>query len=255
MLLPAASASLGALVLLGAALGTALLCVALVGLTGIFLGSWHRCVGAPGARGGAAVAAAAATASLLLLLGTPVLADPPRPLTPVAPVLGIALALAFVHQLMREPPRDRVVASMTATTAATVLACLGTLALPAHRSPGGTWLLAAAVVAGAGGALILATSLTPAARTVLAVLVGAGLGLMVEVAAPGQAGFQAGGTAQLAGVLVGAGTAVAAVVAAAVAGPAPAVSSLGAAGALPVLFAGPLTYLVGTVLAPAGAVA
>ena len=125
MLMPAVTAALAGLVVLGAALGTAPLCVAIVAVTGIFLGSWHGYVGAPGARGGAAVAAVVAAASLALLLATPALADPPRPLTPVAPVLGVGLALAFVHQLMRPHPRERVVASLTATVAAMVVACLG----------------------------------------------------------------------------------------------------------------------------------
>ena len=282
MLLPAITTALAGLLVGGAVWGTAPLCIALVLVTGTFLGSWHDCLGVPGARGGAAVAALAASVSLALLLVVPTMADPPLPLTPVAPVLGVSLALAFIHQLMRDHPRDQVVASLTATTAATVLAALGTLAVPARSGPGGTRLLAAALAGAIAAALVLGSRRPAIARGVravhpvgpvhpvdsvhpvdpvgtvpavsavtsgLALLAGAVLGLSVEAAqALGSAPAVVPATAAAAGALAGLGTAMVAVVAAVVAGPKPPTPPrLMAAGATPVLCAGPLAYVIGVV--------
>ncbi len=257
MLVPAVTAALAGLLAAGAVWGTAPLCVALVVVTGAFLGYWRDCVGVPGARGGAVVAALAASASLALLVASPAMAAPPRPLTPVAPVLGVALAVAFIHQLMREHPRDHVVASLTATTAATVLAVLGTLALPAQKGPGGTLLFGAALAGAVAAVLILASPWArrggpvPALLAVCAVLLGAAVGLCVEAVALGSVAAQGPTVEAAAGALAGGGTAVAAVVGAAVAGPHPAAAPrLAAAGAMPVLSAGPFAYVIGAVLGP-----
>ena len=273
------TAALAGLVVAGATLGTGPLCIALVVVTGLFLNSWSDFVGVPGARGGAVVAALAASASLALLVAVPTMADPPPPLTPVAPVLGVSLALAFIHQLMRDHPRDRVVASLTATTAATVVAALGTLAVPARGGPGGTRLLAAALAGAVATALVLSSRRPATARGVravhpvhpvdsvhpvdqrgavpavsavtsgLALLAGAVSGLCVEAAqALGSAPAVVPAPAAAAGALAGLGTAMVAVVAAVVAGPKPTTPPrLMAAGATPVLCAGPLAYVIGVV--------
>ena len=252
MVLSAVTAALAGLVALGAFWGTAPLSVALVAVTGVFLASWHGALGVPGARGGAAVASAAAAASLALLIGVPALAQPPRPLTAVAPVIGVALVLAFVNQLMREHPRHRVVASVTATTAATVLACFGAITVPAQDTPGGAWLVTAAL-GGAVAATVLLASTTFSARSLLAVLIGAAVGMGIQAAAPANA--------LLAGAVLGGAGALAALVAAAVAGAGAGAGSrvrpmtrsrLAAAGALPVLVCGPAAYIVGSALAPTG---
>ena len=268
------TAALSGLVVAGAVWGTAPLCIALVVVTGSFLRTWPDLVGIPGARGGTVLAALAASASLALLIAVPTMADPPRPLTPVAPVLGVALALAFIHQLVRDHPRDRVVASLTATTAAMVLAVLGTLALPAQSGPGGARLLAAGLAGAVGGVVVLASPLgsavgaaraapvvpvVPIVPTIPAVLVGAAVGLSVEAAALGSNSVVTPTLELAAGALAGGGTAVAAVAAmaavaaGAVAGPHHGASRrLAAAGALPVLSAGPFAYVIGVLLWPDG---
>lgn len=243
------TAALCGLVVLAAYAGPLPLAAATLVAQGLFLGSWHRYVGAPGAAGGVAVGAATALGALAAG------AAQPRGLTPVAAILGVALGAALLHQLCRRPPRERVVASLTATATGAVLVGLGALLLPAAQTRVGAALLAAALAGVAFAALALAgLPALLARRKPGRARAGYGTTAIIGVLAGALAGAAAaglGGTVDpLLGVLAGAVGAVGAVVAAVpVERPVlsrPDVVRLPVAGALPVLLAGPTAYVLAT---------
>ena len=122
---------------------TPLLFAALVVTQAVVVATWHRCLGVPGATGGAAVAGAAAiSADVLALDGAR-----DRPLSHVPAVLALAVLAALVHQLARRDGRDRLTASLTATVSLAALAALGSAYVASLDVEDGPALVTAAGVA------------------------------------------------------------------------------------------------------------
>ena len=122
---------------------TPLLFAALVVTQAVVVATWHRCLGVPGAAGGAAVAGAAAIAADILALD----GARDRPLPGVPAVLALAVLAALVHQLARRDGRDRLTASLTATVSLAALAALGSAYVAALDVEHGPGLVSAAATA------------------------------------------------------------------------------------------------------------
>jgi hypothetical protein len=183
------------------------------------------------------VAAAAAGADIAVLA-----ADETRPLEHVAPVLGLALLAALVHQLVRRDGRVELTSSLTATVAAAVLAGLaaGWLALDVSRA--GTDLLVLAAVAAAAPLL--------ADLAAGAIGLGRWVGILAAAAVTGAAAVALAVVTDVSftvALAAGAGGAVAARLAVLLANRAAAPHPLLAA-ALPAILVAPSVYLLGRVL-------
>jgi hypothetical protein len=191
---------------------------------------------APAARSGALVGAAAAIGADLAVA----LRDDRHPLAPVTAVLGLAMLVSVLHQLVRRDGRDRLTASLTATVSLAVVGALGSCYLGTQASRDG-WAFVAAGVAAAAVAVVAAALPGPE-------ILGSGAGLVagsasaVVVGLLSDLGVRSGG-------IVGIGCAAAAVVAIAVARraarPDPVV-----AGGLPLLLAAPVAFVLARLLAP-----
>jgi len=124
---------------------TPLLLAALVVTQAVVVATWHRCLGVPGAAGGAAVAGATAVAADVLVLD----GSSDQPLSSVPAVLALAVLAALVHQLARRDGRDRLTASLTATVSLAALAALGSAYVASLDLEQGPGLVSAAGVAAA----------------------------------------------------------------------------------------------------------
>jgi hypothetical protein len=239
MIVPVVTAALAGLLALAAYAGPIPLAAAVLAVQGAFLGSWHRYVGAPGAAGGVAVGGLTAL-GCLAVVGV---RSGDLPLVPLAPVVGLAVVLALLHQLCRRHPRDRVVASLSATVSGATVAGLGALLLPSAATVRGAAFLATALAGAVAGALVLALpgsrpGLGP--RGLLAVLGGGLAGAAVAVlgetigAAPGA----------LAGAVAAVGSTVAGMPSRGAVLNRLDVVRLPVAGSLPVLLAGTTAYVL-----------
>ena len=171
--MPAAlTLALGSALALGAYAGDVLLLVAILLLQAILIWGWHSTFDAPGATGGMALAAASSVAADVLLL----VRDDARPLTPVTGVLGLAMLGAFVHQLVRRPPRKGLTASLTTTTMLVVLSTVASLFLAAAQTRSGTALVALSSLAAAVAAVVDLIPLPALARAGIAAASGIVLG-------------------------------------------------------------------------------
>ena len=227
------------MLVLGAATTPVVLGVGLVLVQGLTIAAWYGALDVPGRIGGVAVAAAAALAADLTVLT----AGAQRPLAGVPVVLALAVPAGLVHQLARRDGRVGLNASLAATVALVALTALGSAYLAADAGRhGGALAASAALGAGLAGAAMALRH-----GGLLPTVAGLGLGVLAGAAA----GLVVGAVTDL-----GAGTAVA--VAAAGAGVGGAGALFGGraphpspllAGALPVLAAAPVSYVLGRLLA------
>jgi hypothetical protein len=189
----ALAAGLAVLLVLGAATDPVVMAVAVAVAQLLLAAVWFGALGATGGVVGRLLAAAAAVAADLTVLQS----DDSRPMAHVAPVLAVALLLAFVQQLVRGDGRERLTGSLTATGSAVVVGGLGAAwpAVDAGRDGTGLAVVAAVALAAApaadlaGGRLALprwvsavaAASVTGAAA--LAVAAGSDLDVPAALAA------------------------------------------------------------------------
>ncbi len=228
---------------------TPLLFAALVVTQAVVVVTWHRCLGLPGAVGGALVAGGAAMAADVLAVDSAVDSAGNRPLSDVPGVLALAVLAALVHQLARRNGRDRLTASLTATVTLVALAALGSAYVAAWHLEDGPGLVAvtatAAVLVVAGVAV--RHRLGGSHRHDIGGVAAATGAAALVVVVPGALDV-------LPALVVGGGSALLAWVATALVARAPVTEpvqapeswqrpALGAA--LPVLVAGPVAYVLG----------
>lgn len=221
---------------------TVLLPGLLLGQIAVLVG-WYRALEVPGGYVGRAVAgAAAAAADVVVVAGAG-----ERPLSGVGAVLALSVLGALLQQLARRDGRDHLTTSLAATVAATVLTVLGCSYLAVLDLSVGTALVAAA---GAGAAVTVAASqavtlvLTDSRQQALAgpllgVLTAAGAGSLVGAAGDLRLTLAVAVAVAAAGLAAAVGQFVARV---------PAPNQL-LAGTLPVVLAGPVAYVLGSLLA------
>jgi hypothetical protein len=171
--------AVGAVMVAGAALGPLVLGVAVFLLQVGTSSGWHQLLRVPGARGGSLVALAAGLASLLVLeidVGMDVTHDVGR----LAPVIGLAVLGCFVHQILRGPPREQLVASLTATSSLVVALALSALWIAVRRGPDGLEIALVGAVAATVAAA--AAAIVPRGGWPVSVLAGTGAGLVTGAA-------------------------------------------------------------------------
>jgi hypothetical protein len=234
--MPAAALTLalGGALALGAYAGDVPLLLAILLLQAILLSGWHGTFDAPGALGGVALAAASSLAADLLLL----VRDDPRPLTPVAGVLGLTMLGAFVHQLVRRPPREGLTASLTTTTMLVVVSTIACLFLAAAQSRGGTSLVALSALAAALAAVV---DLLPL-PTLVRAAIGAISGIVLGAVFAGMTDLSVGSSLVVGGAAAATAVAMTAFVRRA------ARPALTTVAALPVAGAAPFAYVLGRIL-------
>ena len=146
----AVAAGLAAALVLGGVIDPLVLLPAVL-LTQVLLAvSWFPALQATSPLGGRIVVLGAAVAADMAVLA----ADETRPMEHVAPVLAVAMLAALAHQLARRDGRGELTTSLTATGAATVIACLGSAWLALDVSREGTGLLVVGAVAAAAPAVV-----------------------------------------------------------------------------------------------------
>jgi hypothetical protein len=146
----AVAAGLAAALVLGGVIDPLVLLPAVL-LTQVLLAvAWFPALRATSPLGGRIVVLGAAGAADVAVLA----ADETRPMEHVAPVLAVAVLAALAHQLARRDGRGDLTASLTATGAATLFACLGSAWLALDVSREGTGLLVLGAVAAAAPAVV-----------------------------------------------------------------------------------------------------
>jgi len=232
------AAGLGLAILLGALTEPVVLLLAVALAQGVVVAGWYASLAVPGTFGGAVVAGGTALGADLVVLAE----DGDRPLSSVPAVLAVSVLAALVHQLVRRDGRDRLTASLTATVAVTALAALGCFLLAADAGRHGAPLVAAATSGAMLGAAAMA--LRPLLRLPVWSLAAAGAAAATAVGVAVAGATDLGTAAAVAVVVSAAGAgAMAAAVVARSAAPQPML-----AGALPLVVAGPLAYVLGRLL-------
>lgn len=158
-----------------AAVGLTALAVAVGAVQLLIVAAWFSHVGVPGGTGGRAVAAVAVVTVDTVLVAR----DTVPALAPLAWVLGPAVVVAIVAQLLRRDGRAEVVASLTATIAGAVLALCGSALLPVLDMIGGEPVVVATITAASLAAALGALGGSSARTTGLALLVSVATGAAV----------------------------------------------------------------------------
>ncbi len=243
---------LAGVLVLGAWSGPVVLGVA-IGLVQLFwLVGWWSLVGAPSAPTGLALGMAGAVAADLVLLVSPPRARTHRLLA----VLTVGVVLTLGAQLVRRPDRRAGVAvTVGATVGGLVLAVLMSLLLAGLAGRAGVPTVLAVVAGAVLGSASLRLPVPLPVRPVVAGILGALVGSAVgEWAHRGGGDLGAGNGAWLGGVAALLAAAGAAVVLAGLAGRDPrrdaraAAAALLAGGALPLVMAAPVAYVLGRIL-------
>lgn len=144
-----ATIAFGALVALSAYADPYLLAAA-VGVVGATLAlGWHALLGGPNRGVPTIVLLALAAGSVILpaiAVGDPFLARSPL-------LVAAALILVFLHQLVRKPPRDRLVESLAISASGIALLAMGSSLVPLTRTLDGREVIAIAMAAVAASSL------------------------------------------------------------------------------------------------------
>jgi hypothetical protein len=165
-------AALAGLVVLTAFAGGAFTALSVLLVQALLLTRWFRLVDAPAAAGGTAVALVVGGGAD----GVLALTDTDTWLEPLAGLVALSFLAALLMQILRRDGRERLVASFTATLAATVVVTMASLLVAVTRLDRGGLVVAAAM----GGAVVASA---PLARLV-AGMPGPGRGTPAAVQPP-----------------------------------------------------------------------
>ena len=168
---------IGALLAVCATVGPVALGVAVVVVQGCLLSGWHQLLRAPGAFGGSLVALGVGVAAVA---GLEIHWTKESDVGRLAPVLALGVVACFCHQIARQDGRGRLLDSLTATAALVVAVALTALWIVVLRGQDGRNAVLVGVVAAVVAAA--AQAVVPRGGWVVAILAGAGAGLVTGAA-------------------------------------------------------------------------